>query len=121
MKLVLKRSILGLGRVMDRDVARVLEQIKTCLRYGGERFLYALNTNTALLNINLSLSGSTVVLYRLLKKNQISQRERERERWGRGGWVRSGILGEYAIKTEELQMNQIWKCMSQGSCLGTLT
>ena len=27
-KLVLERSILGLGRVMNRDVARVLEQIK---------------------------------------------------------------------------------------------
>ena len=49
-KLVLKRSILGLGRVMNRDVAQVLEQIKICLRYGGARFLYASNTNTALLN-----------------------------------------------------------------------
>ena len=35
-KLVLKRSIL--------DVARILERIKSCLRYGGARFLYALNT-----------------------------------------------------------------------------
>ena len=43
---------------MNRDVARVLEQMKTCLRYGGERFLYALNTVTALLNISFSLSGS---------------------------------------------------------------
>ena len=43
---------------MNRDVARVLEQIKSCLRYGGARFLYALDTNTALLNISLSLSGS---------------------------------------------------------------
>ena len=34
-KLVLKRSILGLGRVMSRDAARVLEQVKSCLRYGG--------------------------------------------------------------------------------------
>ena len=58
-KLILKRSILGLGRVMNRDVARVLEQIKSCLRYGGARSLYALNTNTALLNISLSLSGSS--------------------------------------------------------------
>ena len=58
-KLVFKRSILGLGRVMNRDVARVLEQIKTCLRYGGARFLYALNTDTALLNISFSLSGSS--------------------------------------------------------------
>ena len=40
-KLVLKRSILGLGRVMYLDVARMLEQIKSCLRYGGARFLYA--------------------------------------------------------------------------------
>ena len=52
-KLVLKRSVLGLGRVMNRDVARVLEQIKSCLRYGSARFLYALNTNTVLLNILL--------------------------------------------------------------------
>ena len=58
-KLVLKRSILRLGRVMNRDMARVLEQIKSCLRYGGARFLYALNTNTALLNISFSLSGSS--------------------------------------------------------------
>ena len=34
-KLVLKRSILGLGRVMHLDVARMLEQIKSCLRYVG--------------------------------------------------------------------------------------
>ena len=32
---------------------------KNCLRYGGARFLYALNTNTALLNISFSLSGSS--------------------------------------------------------------
>ena len=44
---------------MNRDVTRVLEQIKSCLRYGGARFLYALNTNTALLNISISLSGSS--------------------------------------------------------------
>ena len=42
---------------MYLDVARMLEQIKS-LRYGGERFLYALNTNTALLNISFSLGGS---------------------------------------------------------------
>ena len=54
-KLVLKRSILGLGRDMYLDVAQMLEQIKS---YGGARFLYALNTNTALLNISFSLSGS---------------------------------------------------------------
>ena len=75
-KLVLKRSILGLGRVMYLDVARMLEQIKSCLRYGGARFLYALNTNTALLNISFSLSGSIPkyrsFLYRLIKRNQIS-------------------------------------------------
>ena len=58
-KLVLKRSKLGLGRVMNRDVARASEQIKSCLRYRGARFLYALNTNTALLNISFSLSGSS--------------------------------------------------------------
>ena len=49
-KLFLKRSVLGLGRVMNRDVARMLEQIKS---------LYALNTNIALLNITFSLSGSS--------------------------------------------------------------
>ena len=57
-KLVLKRSVLGLGRVMYLDVARMLEKIKSCLRYGGARFLYALNTNIALLNIRFSFSGS---------------------------------------------------------------
>ena len=57
-KLVFKRSVLSLGTVMNRDVARVLEQIKCCLRYTGTIFLYALNTNTALLNISSSLSGS---------------------------------------------------------------
>ena len=57
-KLVLKRSIFGLGRVMYLDVAQMLEQIKSCLRYGGARFFYALNTNTALLNISFCLSGS---------------------------------------------------------------
>ena len=57
-KIVLKRSVLGLGRVIYLDVARMLEQIKSCLRYGCVRFLHALNTNTALLNISFSLSGS---------------------------------------------------------------
>ena len=57
-KLVLKRSILRLGRVIYLDVARILEQLKSCLKYGSARFLYALNTNTALLNISFSLSGS---------------------------------------------------------------
>ena len=51
-------SILGLGRVLYLDVARMLEQIKSCLRYGGARFFYALNTNTVLLNISFSLSRS---------------------------------------------------------------
>ena len=58
MRLVLKMSILGLGRVMYLDVARMLEQIKSCLRYGGARFLYALNSNTSLLNISFYLNGS---------------------------------------------------------------
>jgi len=53
-KLVVKRSILGKGRVINRDVARLLKQIKSCLI-----FVYALNTNTALLNISFSLSGSS--------------------------------------------------------------
>ena len=44
---------------MNLDVARVLEQIKSCLRYGGARFLYALNINTVLLNISFSLSRSS--------------------------------------------------------------
>ena len=57
-KLILKRSILGLGRVMYLDVARMLEQIKSCLRNGGAIFLYVLNTNPALLNISFSLSRS---------------------------------------------------------------
>ena len=52
-KLVLKRFILDLGRVMNFDVVRMLGQIEICVRYGGSRFLYALYTNTALLNINL--------------------------------------------------------------------
>ena len=42
---------------MNRDVAS-MEQIRICLRYEGARFLYALDTNTALLNISVSLSGS---------------------------------------------------------------
>ena len=44
---------------MNLDVVRMLEQIKICLRYEGTRFLYALNTNTALLNISFSLSGDS--------------------------------------------------------------
>ena len=45
---------------MNRDVARVLEQIQRCSRYEGARFVHALNTNTALLNISFSLSGSSL-------------------------------------------------------------
>ena len=37
-KLVLKRSVLGLGRVTNRDAARVLEQIKSCLKYEAQDF-----------------------------------------------------------------------------------
>ena len=70
-KLVLKRSVLGLGRVMYLDVARMLEQIKSCLRYGGASFLYALNTNTALVNISFSLSG---------KRQRQTERDRDRDR-----------------------------------------
>ena len=78
---------------MNRDVARMLEQIQSCLRYGGARLLYALNTNTALLNISfffffffffvlffvlfcccfgVEVVPSTVALYRLINRNQIS-------------------------------------------------
>ena len=58
-KLVLKRSILGLGSIMNRHVTRVLELIKSCLKYGGARFLYALNIDIALMSISFSLSGSS--------------------------------------------------------------
>ena len=37
-KLVLSRSILGLGSIIDRDGARLLWQIKRSLRYCGARF-----------------------------------------------------------------------------------
>ena len=40
-------------------MARVVEQIKSCLRYGNARIVYALNTNTALLKISFSLSRSS--------------------------------------------------------------
>ena len=71
-------SILGLGRVMNRDVVPVLEQIKTCLRYGGAIFLYALNTKTAFsvehkLFFEWNWSSPkyrAVALYGLLKKNR---------------------------------------------------
>ena len=58
-KLVLKRSILGLGSIMNLNVTGVLELIKSCLRYGSARVLFALNTDTALLSISFSLSGSS--------------------------------------------------------------
>ena len=54
---------------MNRDVARVdcppirqsgyRKHIKSCLRYGGARFVYVLNTNTALLNISFRSGGSS--------------------------------------------------------------
>ena len=44
---------------MNRDVARELEEIKSCLRYGGTRVVYDLNANAVLLNISFSLSGSS--------------------------------------------------------------
>ena len=56
-KLVLKRSILGLGNIIARE-ERLSEQTKRDMRYCGARFLHALNTSTALLNISFSLSGS---------------------------------------------------------------
>ena len=56
-KLVLKRSILGLGNIIVR-VERLFEQTKRYVRYRGARFLHGLNTSTALLNITFSLSGS---------------------------------------------------------------
>ena len=74
-KLFLERFVLGLGRVMNLDVARMLEQIKSCLRYGGAWFLYVLNTNIALLNITFSLSGSSPKyssFVSLVRENQIS-------------------------------------------------
>ena len=44
---------------MNQHVAREVEQIKSSLRYGGARVLYALNANAVLLNIRFSLSGSS--------------------------------------------------------------
>ena len=55
---------------MYLDMAQMLEQIKSCLRYGGARFLYALNTNTAVLNIRFSLSGS-IPKYRSFDKEEL--------------------------------------------------
>ena len=56
-KLVLKRSVLGLGSIIVRE-ERLFEQKKWDVRYCGARFLHALNTSTALLTISFSLSGS---------------------------------------------------------------
>ena len=56
-KLDLKRSVLGLGNITVRE-ERVFEQTKMHVRYCGARFLYALNTSAAFLNIGFSLSGS---------------------------------------------------------------
>ena len=53
-KLVLKRSILGLGNIIVRE-ERLFEQTSRDVRYWGARFLHALNTSTALLNISFSL------------------------------------------------------------------
>ena len=55
---------------MYLDVARMLEQIKSCLRYGGAKHLYALNTNTALLNVSFSLSGSIPKYRRFVSVNK---------------------------------------------------
>ena len=68
---------------MNRDVARVLEQKKSCLRYGGARFMYALNTNTILLNIIFCLSRSSPKYHSfvsVVKEESHRERERERER-----------------------------------------
>ena len=58
-KLVLNRSILGLGSIIDRDGARLLWQIKRSLRYWGARFRKPLKTSIALFNISFSRNGSS--------------------------------------------------------------
>ena len=94
----------GFGRSYVSWCGANVQQIKSCLRYGGARFLYSLNTDTALLNISFSLSGSipkyrsfvsvdkeesdiinvAALLWRELsllnKISIIRERERERER-----------------------------------------
>ena len=45
-KVVLKRSILGLGNIIVRE-ERLFEQTNRDVRYCGARFLHALNTSTA--------------------------------------------------------------------------
>ena len=52
-KLVLKRSILGLGNIIVRE-ERLSGQTKRDVRYCGARFLHALSPSTALLNISFS-------------------------------------------------------------------
>ena len=57
-RLVSKRSVLGWGNIIVRG-GRLFEQTKKRdVRYCAARFLHALNTSTALLNISFSLSGS---------------------------------------------------------------
>ena len=57
-KLVLKKVYLvGLDDIIVRE-ERLFEQTKRGVRYCGARFLHALNTSTALLNISFCLSGS---------------------------------------------------------------
>ena len=68
----------------NRDVALASEQVKSSLRYGGARFLYALNTNTALLIISFSLSGSS-------PKYRSFVSVVKEERAGEGGRGRVGV------------------------------
>ena len=58
-KLVLNKSILCLGSIIDRDGALLLWQTKRSMRYWGARFPKALKTSTALFNISFSRSGSS--------------------------------------------------------------
>ena len=46
---------------MNQHVAREVEQIKSSLRYGGARVLYALNADAILLNIRLHRSFVSVL------------------------------------------------------------
>ena len=73
-KIKKRRFVVGLGRVVNRDVAPMLDQIKICLRYRLARCLYTLVTYTTLLNVSFSLNWSNPK-YRsiqFLKKNQMS-------------------------------------------------
>ena len=58
-KLVLNKSILCLGSIIDRDGALLLWQTKRSMRYWGARFPKALKTSTALFNISFSRSGNS--------------------------------------------------------------